>query len=60
MNAFVFDCVAALPGLMTLEESDIGLVRWTKLCRFIHYDRVFDQLNYLTENILMGWLGYTR
>ena len=57
-SAFVFDCVAALPGLLTLEESDFS--RYTKLCRFIHYDRVFDQLNFLTENILMGWLGYTR
>lgn len=59
-NAFVFDCVAALPGLLTLEDSTIFIIRYTKICRFIHYDRVFDQLNLLTENILMGWLGYTR
>ena len=53
---FIFDCVAALPGLITLEKSQ----SFYKICRFIHYDRVFLQLNYFTENILMGWLGYTR
>ena len=53
---FLFDCFAALPGLITLEKSE----SFYKICRFIHYDRVFDQLNYFTENILQGWLGYTR
>ena len=55
-STFVFDCIAALPGLITLEKSE----SFYKICRFIHYDRVFLQLNYFTENILMGWLGYTR
>jgi hypothetical protein len=53
---FLFDCFAALPGLLTLEKAESIY----KICRFIHYDRVFDQLNYFTENILQGWLGYTR
>jgi hypothetical protein len=59
-SLFAFDVVAALPGLLTLESSDNHLVRYTKICRFIHYERVFDQLNLLTENVLMGWFGYTR
>jgi hypothetical protein len=53
---FIFDCIAALPGLITLEKSSSIF----KICRFIHYDRVFEQLNYFTENVLQGWLGYTR
>ncbi len=36
-TTFVFDCIAALPGLITLEKSSSIF----KICRFIHYDRVF-------------------
>lgn len=55
-STFIFDCIAALPGLITLEKSSSMF----KICRFIHYDRVFQQLNYFTEHVLQGWLGYTR
>ena len=37
-STFIFDCIAALPGLVTLEKSSSSI---NKLCRFIHYDRVF-------------------
>jgi len=53
----IFDCIAALPGLLTLENSPIN---YNKILRFIHYSRFFDQLNFLVESVLMGWLGYTR
>lgn len=36
-STFIFDCIAALPGLITLEKSSSIF----KICRFIHYDRVF-------------------
>ena len=36
-STFVFDCIACLPGLITLEKSSSIF----KICRFIHYDRVF-------------------
>ena len=31
---FVFDCAAALPGLITLESSEFN---FQKLCRFVHF-----------------------
>lgn len=31
-----------------------------KLARFIHYTRFFDQINLISEKILMSWFGYTR
>jgi len=37
-TSFIFDCVAALPGLITLEES----ASFNKLARFIHWDRFFQ------------------
>ena len=55
-TAFVFDCIAALPGLVTLEQSN----SFNKLARFIHWDRFFLQLNEIIEGILMGGLGFTR
>lgn len=55
-STFIFDCIAALPGLITLEKAPSTF----KICRFIHYDRVFQQLNYFTENVLQDGLGYTR
>jgi hypothetical protein len=58
-SLFVFDCIAALPGLVTLESSEHN-INFVKLFRFIHWNRFFDQINFFTESILMGWLGYTR
>lgn len=53
---FLIDCVAAIPGLVTGEKGD----NYFKLARFVHWNRFFDQLNFLVEKILMTWLGYTR
>ena len=36
---FLFDCVAALPGLITLEAEGINFF---KLARFVHYNRFFE------------------
>ncbi len=38
---FVFDCIAALPGLITAESEAVNFV---KLARFVHYNRLFMQL----------------
>ena len=54
---FIIDCVAALPGLITGEQAGVN---FTKLARFVHWNRFFDQLNLLVEKIFMSWLGYTR
>ena len=59
LSSFIFDCFAAIPGLVTLENSEYGL-NFVKLLRFIHWNRFFDQINMITEKVLMGWLGYTR
>lgn len=56
-SIFLFDCIAALPGLVTAEAPGVNVA---KLARFIHYNRFFDQINILSEKILMSWLGYTR
>jgi hypothetical protein len=56
-SAFIFDCVAALPGLLTLEKSGNNI---NKLFRFYHWNRFFIQLNEIVESVLMGGLGYTR
>ena len=53
---FIVDCVACLPGLITLETR----FNVAKLARFVHWNRFFAQLNLLFEKILMSWLGYTR
>lgn len=55
-TSFVFDCIAALPGLITLEKNN----SFNKLARFIHWDRFFLQLNEIIEGILIGAFGYTR
>jgi len=58
MGLFWFDCCAALPGLITLENREgINIV---KVARFVHWNRFFDQMNFLVEKILMEWLGYTK
>ena len=57
-GTFLFDCIAALPGLFTLESNKN--LNFVKLFRFIHWNRFFDQINFFTDKILMGWLGYTR
>lgn len=54
---FIFDCIAALPGLLTAEADGVNVF---KLARFIHYTRFFDQINLISEKILMSWFGYTR
>lgn len=56
-TSFIFDCCAALPGLVTMEAQGVNVA---KLARFIHYNRFFEQINFLSEKILMSWLGYTR
>lgn len=56
-SSFLFDCFAAIPGLVTLEDAGMNFL---KLLRFIHWNRFFDQINMITEKVLMGWLGYTR
>lgn len=55
-NAFIFDCLACLPGLLTKEDDSI---KWFKLARFIHYSRFFEQINLVSEKILMKF-GYTK
>jgi len=52
--------VAVLPGIILGNRNDIQGVNICKLARFIHYNRFFDQINLLSEKILMSWLGYTR
>lgn len=55
---FWVDCIAALPGLVTLEKNeDVDVL---KLARFVHFNRFFEQLNLIVEKILMSWLGYTK
>tara|TARA_B110000285_G_C15079936_1_gene592905 strand:+ start:346 stop:522 length:177 start_codon:yes stop_codon:yes gene_type:complete len=56
-SAFIFDCVAALPGLLTLEQLPNNI---NKIARFYHWNRFFIQLNEIVEGLLMGGLGYTR
>ena len=55
---FIFDCIAVLPGLFV--TKDLHEVNFAKMARFIHYNRFFDQINLMSEKILMTWLGYTR
>ena len=38
-SSFLFDCFAAIPGLVTLEDAGMNSV---KLLRFIHWNRFFD------------------
>jgi hypothetical protein len=33
-STFIFDCFAALPGLVTLEQTSMN---YQKICRFVHY-----------------------
>jgi hypothetical protein len=56
-TAFVPDCAAALPGLLTMEQLPNSI---NKVFRFYHWNRFFDQLNEIVEGLLMGGLGYTR
>lgn len=56
-GTFYFDCAAALPGLITLEQGNLN---WTKLARFIHWERFFKQLNLIFEKVFMSWFGYTK
>ena len=57
-STFVPDCIAALPGLITMEKN--RNINFVKLFRFIHWYRFFDQINHFFEKILMGLLGFTR
>jgi hypothetical protein len=54
-TTFIFDCIAALPGLLTLEKGSTNI---NKLARFIHWDRFFIQLNEIIEGFLLGGLGF--
>lgn len=56
-SIFLFDCIAALPGLLTHEAEGVNVF---KLARFIHYMRFFHQIRLISEKILMSWFGYTR
>lgn len=55
---FIFDCIAVLPGLFV--NNDYHNINLAKLARFVHYNRFFEQINILSEKVLMEWLGYTR
>ena len=46
-----------LPSLLSGESTGVNVA---KLARFVHYNRFFEQINILSEKILMSWLGYTR
>ena len=54
---FLIDCVATLPGLVTLQHRDIF---YFKLLRLVHWDRLFTQLNIIFEKVLLSWLTYNR
>jgi hypothetical protein len=54
---FFIDCIAALPGLITLESAGVNFF---KLARFVHWSRFFDQLQFVIEKIFMTWLNYTK
>lgn len=55
---FIFDCIAVLPGLFV--NNDIHEINLAKLARFVHYNRFFEQINILSEKVMMEWLSYTR
>ena len=40
-GTFFIDCLAALPGLVTLESVDVHGVKYFKLFRFVHWQRFF-------------------
>ena len=51
------DCIATLPGLVMLER---GQIFYFKLVRLVHWNRMFDQLQFLSEKVLLNWLAYNR
>mmetsp|Transcript_51240 Transcript_51240/g.70370 ORF Transcript_51240/g.70370 Transcript_51240/m.70370 type:complete len:272 (-) Transcript_51240:2283-3098(-) len=55
---FIFDCGAAIPGLVTLEDNDTA--SYFKLLRLVHWNRFFKQLNIIFEKVLLNWLSYNR
>lgn len=54
---FIFDCLAALPGLVTLENQTVN---YMKMFRLVHWNRFFKQLNFIFDKVLLNWLGYNR
>ena len=54
---FILDCIATLPGLLTLER---GHIFYFKLVRLVHWNRMFEQLNFIFEKVLLSWLAYNR
>jgi hypothetical protein len=48
-GALVFDLVACLPSLITLEQF---LVYYLKLFRFVHWNRLFKQINLIIDKVL--------
>ena len=56
-GTFFFDCLAALPGLITLEE---GTYNYSKLARFVHWDRFFKYLTLVFGKFLFKCVSYTK
>ena len=54
---FILDCIATIPGIVTLEQ---GPIFYFKLVRLVHWDRLFIQLNLIFEKVLLSWLVYNR
>ena len=49
--------LAAVPGLVTLENQSVN---YLKLCRTVHWNRFFKQLNLVFDKVLLNWLGYNK
>ena len=54
---FLLDCIATLPGLITLER---GQIFYFKIVRLVHWNRMFDSLSLILEKVLLSWLAYNR
>ena len=57
LTFFVFDVASTVPTLVT---SQSGSVYAMKLFRFIHYYRINQQLDFVLDKILFGFLGYNK
>jgi hypothetical protein len=56
---FIFDVLAVIPGLITLERSESNY-NYFKLLRFVHWNRLFVQLSLILDKVMFAWLNYHR
>ena len=58
MRYLVFDITANLPGLITFESLDD--IYYLKYARFVHFGRIFKQLNIFFDKVVFGVFGVNK